>query len=134
MEQYTRMDDLVISGLETTHCTYARAAAAGDKEDEDVPRGELHSREQQVIQLFNNKDIHINSTHICLPHHASKTNSRPNIIIRFVSRKHKLEVLKLAKKLKGTGVYVNQHLTKKNAEIARQLKIKKKVTVKRWRS
>ncbi len=68
MEQYTRTDDLVISGLETTHCTYAWAAAAGDKEDEDVPRGELHSREQQVIQLFNNKDIHINSTHTSACH------------------------------------------------------------------
>ena len=30
LEQYTRMEDLVISGLETTHRTYARITA-GDK-------------------------------------------------------------------------------------------------------
>lgn len=35
-------------------------------------------------------------------------------------------MLKLAKKLKGTRVYVNEHLTKRNAEIARQARILKK--------
>lgn len=40
-------------------------------------------------------------------------------MVKFVNIKHKLEVLKQAKKLKGTGVYINEHLTKKNAEIAR---------------
>lgn len=56
LEQYTRMDDLVLSGLVTTHCCYARVTA-GVKEGEDAPSCELHSLEQQVIKLFNNKDI-----------------------------------------------------------------------------
>ena len=34
LEQYTRMEDLVISGLETTHRTYARITA-GDREGEE---------------------------------------------------------------------------------------------------
>lgn len=63
LEQYTRMDDLVISGLETTHRTYARITA-GDKEDEDAPRDELHSLEQQVIKFSNSKDIPIDSKSI----------------------------------------------------------------------
>lgn len=41
-EQYKRMDDLMISELETTHCPYAQITA-GDKEGEHAPRGELHT-------------------------------------------------------------------------------------------
>lgn len=50
------MDDLVVSGLVTTHCCYARVTA-GVKEGEDAPSCELHSLEQLVIKLFNKKDI-----------------------------------------------------------------------------
>ena len=126
LEQYSRMDDLVISGLETTHRSYARITA-GDKEGEEAPRGELHTFEQQVINFFNNKGIPVYSTSIAACHTIPlRQNNKSNIIIRFVSRKHKIEMLKLAKKLKGTGVYVNEHLTKRNAEIARQARILKK--------
>lgn len=48
------------------------------------------------------------------------------VIIRFANRKDKIELLKLTKKLNGTGVYVNEHLTKRNAEIAHQARILKK--------
>lgn len=44
-----------------------------------------------------------------------------------MSRKHEDEVSTQAKKLKGTGVYVNEHLTKKNAEITRQARILRRV-------
>lgn len=43
-----------------------------------------------------------------------------------MSRKTKIELLKQGKKLKGTGVYLNEHLTKKTAEIARQARSLKK--------
>lgn len=90
----------MISGLETTHRTNARITA-GDRKDEDAPRGELHALEQQVIEFFNNKDI-IDGKNIAACHTIpQKRNNKPNIIIRFVSRKHKVEVLKLAKKIKG---------------------------------
>ena len=52
------------------------------------------------------------------------------VILRFVNRKHKLELLKQGKKLKGTNVYMNDHLTKRNAEIAkkaRDLRKEKKI-------
>lgn len=51
---------------------------------------------------------------------------KPTIVVQFSNRKHKVEVLKQARKLKGTGVYINEHLTKKNAEIARQSRILRK--------
>jgi len=40
-------------------------------------------------------------------------------MMRFVSRKHKTELLMQGKKLKGTAVYIKEHSTSKNAEIAR---------------
>jgi len=43
-----------------------------------------------------------------------------------VGRKYKIELLKVAEKLKGTDVFVNEHLNKKNAEIAHQARILKK--------
>lgn len=121
LEQYSRADDLVITGLETKHQSYARAAGlAGDQQGEEAPPEELHTLEQQVIQFLTNKNIYLESQQISachtLPRKDKKT--KPRIVVKFVNRKHKVEVLKQAKKLKGTGVYVNEHLTKKNAEIA----------------
>ncbi|KAK7877404.1 hypothetical protein WMY93_031891 [Mugilogobius chulae] len=58
LEQYTRREDLVISGLETRHRTYARAAANAET-SEDAPRGELLSLEQEVVDFLNNKNIRI---------------------------------------------------------------------------
>lgn len=37
-----------------------------------------------------------------------------------------MEVLRNARKLKGTGVYVNEHLTKKNADIAKDARFLRK--------
>ena len=45
----------------------------------------------------------------------------PAIIVKFVSRKHKLDLLRQARsKLKDTGVYLNEHLTAKNADIEKE--------------
>lgn len=43
-----------------------------------------------------------------------------------MNRKYKVELLKMGKNLKGTSVYVSEHLTKRNAEIARQARLLKK--------
>ena len=136
LEQYSRIDDIVISALETTHRSYARATA-GDREGEDAPKQEQHSLEQQVIKFFNSKDIPLDSRIIAACHtlpqrlnnrsnQPQRQSNRPNIIIRFVSRKYKTEVLQMGRKLKDTGVYVNEHLTKRNCEIARQARILRK--------
>ncbi|KAL7407651.1 hypothetical protein ABVT39_011735 [Epinephelus coioides] len=71
LEQYSRADNVTITGLETKHHGYSR-------------------RPTRIIRL-----------------------------VRFTNRKHKIDVLKQSKNLKGTGVYMNEHLTRKNAEIAR---------------
>ncbi|XP_049449990.1 mucin-2-like [Epinephelus fuscoguttatus] len=65
LEQYSRMNDVIINGLETRPRSYTRAA---------VPNGEpteqdLDSLEQQVITFFDNKGIAMNSkdTEACHP-------------------------------------------------------------------
>lgn len=116
----------MISELEATHCPYAQITA-GDKEGEDAPRGELHTLEQQVINFFNSRDIPEDSQNVAVcyvkPRSRVNKSNRSMIVIRFVSRKHKNEVLKQDKRLNDTGVYVNEHLNYRNGEIARQARI-----------
>lgn len=121
LEQYSRADDIVITGLETKHRSYARAAdPAGDQQGEDALPEELHTLEQQVVQFMSSKNIYLESHQISACHTFPRKDkkTKPKILVKFVNRKHKVEVLKQAKKLKGTGVYVSEHLTKKNAELA----------------
>lgn len=136
LEQYTRAGDLIITGLETHHRTYARATA-NDKntQGEDAPLEELQTLERQVVQYLNSKDIKMDSQHISACHVLSnKDKTKPVIIVQFANRKHKVEVLRQSRKLKGTGVYINEHLTKKNGEIARECRVlrKKKKVQSTW--
>lgn len=126
LEQYSRMDDLVITGLETRHQTYARAASSTDK-GEDAPVQELQTLEEQIIQFFEKYDMRIESNNISTCHVLPKRkNGKSSIIVRFTNRKSKVELLRNARKLYGTNVYVNEHLTKKNAEIAKEARLLRK--------
>lgn len=128
LEQYTRMDDVIVSGLNTKHRSYARvtAGAIGHSGEEDT-QGEIHSLEQQVYKFFASKDIDIDSNAISACHALPrKDKAKPAIVIRFVNRKVKNNLLQQAKKLRGTDVYLNEHLTKKNSDIARQARALKK--------
>lgn len=120
LEQYTRKDDLIISGLETTHRTYARAAS-GDKPGDDAPLDELETLERQVIKFFASKNMVLQSDCISACHTLPRKDSRtkPAIAIRLVNRKHKSELLRQARKLKGTGGVPEQTSYKKNADLAR---------------
>ena len=134
LEQYTRMEDVIISGLTTRHRSYARAVSA-PKEGGDPPTEEQGSLETEIINFFGEKNIHIKSESIAACHPLPrKDGAIPAIIVRFVNRKHKTELLKQAKKLKGTNVYINEHLTKKNGEIAREARklLKQKKILATW--
>lgn len=127
LEQYTRMNDLIISGLETKHRTYA-STVARDKVGENAPPEELQTLENQVIKFFESKNMYIHCDNVVACHTLPRRNNgaKPAIVVRFLNRKHKTELLKQAKKLKGTGVYLNEHLTKKNADIARHARTLRK--------
>lgn len=128
LEQYTRRDDLVITGIKTRHRTYARAAARAET-TEDAPREELQSLEQQVVDFLNKNNINIRKEAISACHTlpSRSENSVPAVVIRFISRKNRNDVLMQAKKLKErTNVYINKHLTRKNGGIAREARMLRK--------
>ncbi|RXN32986.1 zinc finger protein 397-like [Labeo rohita] len=130
-EQYYRLDDLIISGLKTRHRAYSNVAAGNNVDDTTA---ETETLESQVIQFFGSKDIpiHRNQISACrtLPRNNKNSSTSPAIIIRFVNRKDKVGLLQQGFKLKGTEVFVNEHLTRKNGNIAyaaQQLKKAKKI-------
>ncbi|CAL9705113.1 unnamed protein product [Knipowitschia caucasica] len=129
LEQYTRMEDVIVSGLQTKHRSYARAAAVATMErGEDAPVEELQTLETQVITFLQSNGMTVAPENIAACHMLPRKNkdSKPAIIMRFVNRKHKVELLRQAKKLKNTGVFLNEHLTRKNADIARNARYLRK--------
>lgn len=92
---------------------------ASEGEPTDTDR---ESVEQQVILFMNNKGITINTQDIevCHPLPRKDKQQPKATLLRFVNRKQKNKVLKQGRKLKGTNVYINEHLTKKNSDIARK--------------
>ncbi len=121
---------MVISGLKTRHRSYARVAS-GESRGEDAPLDEQQTLEEQVIQFFHSEQIDIQRESISachlLPKRASKGAGQvePNIIIRFANRKHKTDLLRQGNKLKVTND-MNEHLMKKNADIARCARLLRK--------
>ncbi|KAF7644032.1 hypothetical protein LDENG_00229270 [Lucifuga dentata] len=75
---------------------------------------------QQVITFLHSKDISVDSRDIEACHTLPRKNKNQTPVIRFVNRKQKYVVIKQGKKLKGSNVYIIEHLTKKNADIAKQ--------------
>uniref|UniRef100_A0A1A8PAD9 Uncharacterized protein n=1 Tax=Nothobranchius rachovii TaxID=451742 RepID=A0A1A8PAD9_9TELE len=127
LEQYTRREDLVIMGLETRHRSYAKAVANHDSA-EDASDKELETLEQQVVTFLHSKNITIQRDAISICHALPKKfeKAKPTIVVRFTSRKQRNSVLLQANKLRGTNVYINEHLTKKNGTIAREARMLKK--------
>ena len=92
----------------------------------------------QLEEILAEKDINIAPEQVsyCLllpQKKGAKTGAQDNgraVVLRLVSRSYKEELLKQAKNLKGSGIYMNENLTKVNATIAwkaRQLKKGKKI-------
>ncbi|CAL8253034.1 unnamed protein product [Merluccius merluccius] len=125
LEQYTRINNVIISGLHIKARSYARAVTAGNggkPNDLDVS-----STEQQVATFLKSKGIQLDCGNIEACHPLPTRNAdKSAVIMRFVNRKHKIALLKQGKKLKGSDVYMNEHLTKRNADIAKKARYLKK--------
>ena len=125
LEQYTRMNDVLITGLKIKPRSYAHALK-GDVQAESVDHDD--STEAQVTAFLHDKNISINRHNIEACHIILSRNQSDNhiVIVRFPNRKHKIDLLRQGRKLKGTNVYINEHLTKMNADIARKARFLKK--------
>ena len=132
LEQYSRREDVILTGITLKPRSYARAADPDKSTEEDAPVEDLQTLERQVISFLESKEIQLDANDISACHTLpqKEKSNKPPIIIRFVNRKSKTELLKQGKKLRGTDVYMNEHLTKKNGGIAkeaRNLKREKKI-------
>lgn len=127
LEQYTRKDDVIITGIKTKARSYSRAVVRQGQVEEDDPTEDHQSLEMQVTHFLRSKNIDLDPEHLSACHTLPrKDGGAPAIIIRFANRKHKTELLSQGKKLKGTNVYMNEHLTRKNATIAKEARYLRK--------
>uniref|UniRef100_A0A1A8UJK6 Uncharacterized protein n=1 Tax=Nothobranchius furzeri TaxID=105023 RepID=A0A1A8UJK6_NOTFU len=126
LEQYSRINDVVITGVDIKPRSYARAVA--NNNGEEPTETDMNHVERQVTTFFHSKGIEISENNIEACHVLSSRNrkGKVSVLMRFVSRKMKNSLLKQAKKLKGSEVYVNEHLTKYNAEIAKKARFLRK--------
>ncbi|KAI3371622.1 hypothetical protein L3Q82_024189 [Scortum barcoo] len=121
LEQYTRMNDIIVTGLQIKPQSYARAVTGGDGEEQSEENA--NHVEHQVTAFLHSKGIEVNNSNIeaCHPLPQRNNTAKPAIIIRFANRKHKTELLKQGRKLKGSDVYLNEHLTKKMQTLQEKL-------------
>ena len=132
LEQYTRQDDIIITGLKTRHKSYARATITNEMLDnQNAPDDELTTLEGQVSSFIENQmGIQLTESDISVCHTLPGRKDIPNIVVRFTCRKIKNKILKHARHLKGTNIYLNEHLSAKNQELAataRKLRKEQKV-------
>ena len=136
LEQYTRSEDLIITGLRVQGRTYAKAATDTEETNESAPEVENHNVEKQVIDFMTSANIPMHEETISACHFLGgpDKNGIKKIVVRFINRKHKVEVLKRWKNLENTKVFVNEHLTQKNAKLARIARFlkKNKLLIQTW--
>jgi hypothetical protein len=125
LEQYTRKEDIIITGLKIDR-KYSDTVKGNSANGMDN-RGRNHI-EEQVITKLNDHGIRINPDEILACHTLGRQNDdgTHKVIVTFFCRKTKTKTLFNAKKLKGTGIYINEHLTKRNAGLAKQARDMKK--------
>lgn len=100
-----------------------------DAQGEDGRKKEIvDSVEQQVVAFLQSKGMEVNSDNIeaCHPLKHIDKSKPPAIILRFANRKFKNDLLRQGSKLKGSDVYLNEHLTKCNGEIAKRARYLRK--------
>ena len=133
LEQYTRMDDVIISGLKTNHKSYTRAGSPSlDYTNGPLaPQGELENLESCVTRFFQDQmGVDLSGDDITACHTLPGRKDIPDISIRLTNRKTKTLLLQNSRRLKNAKIFVNEHLTKKNARTAseaRRLRRDKKI-------
>lgn len=128
LEQYSRRDDIIISGLiiEKTAAEVVKGDTEGatetEQEQKTVEKERKNKTEEKVLEFLNGKGVQISGHEISACHTIGKRNEDTGshrVIVRFVSRKCKNNVISQSRNLKGSGVYLNDHLTTKNAGLAK---------------
>ena len=118
------MDNLIISGFNVQYKSYARSVSTHDVDEHTHTNSETETLESKVVEFLKSKNIPIDSSDISICHpFRSKyaSNMKLSIVLKLKSRKAKLRILSNAKNLRGSDVYINEHLTRQNADLARKI-------------
>lgn len=126
LEQYTRKNNVIITSLQVKPHSYARAVTAEVDGTTDDKLSD--SVKQKVASFLQSRGIEMdqNTVEACHPLPRRSNNDKPAIIMMFVNRIHKVELLKQGRKLKGSDVYINERLTQRKVDIARKARFLKK--------
>ena len=97
------------------------------KKDDGASTPELKGLEYEVLDFLNSNNIKVQESDISACHTlGNKKSMKPAIVLQLVNRKVKTDILKNAKKLWGTNMYINEHLTKKKVDLAKKARLQKK--------
>lgn len=136
LENYTRVDNIIVHGLPES----VAAVVGNQGPDQRQPNEDVFTSEKIFTDFCRDKlHIGVNPSDISIchrlpaPRNSDRTTSRP-MIVRFSNRKLKAKIIAARKDLKGTNIYVNEHLTKHTSEMfatARRL-VKEKRLLGAW--
>ena len=127
LEQYTRSENIIISGLQVNHRSYANAVRQDSTRSHVSPpeiedtHAQTQKLEVQVIDFLNSKGSKLEEEEISACHQLRSKKKTKDIIIRMVNRKSKFRIMKevkTKKSLKDTNIYISEDLTTKNQELA----------------
>ena len=119
---------MVITGFDQDAVPLSRIVteSISEEENESAPHDIQDTLEDKLVAFLNTNDIPVRKEEISACHTIGKRERGKNqpIVVRFVSRKTKTMMLANGHKLKHIkkpeGVYINEHLSKKNSELARK--------------
>ncbi|KAH3870834.1 hypothetical protein DPMN_034025 [Dreissena polymorpha] len=82
--------------------------------------------DETVLMLNQKLGTHIETWDIdvALCHGKYAQHKCRPVIVKFVRRQTKIEIMKRAKLLTGTGIFINEDLTKINTEVLASLRLK----------
>uniref|UniRef100_A0A3P9JWP4 ribonuclease H n=1 Tax=Oryzias latipes TaxID=8090 RepID=A0A3P9JWP4_ORYLA len=135
VDQQVRMNNVILTGvpikprakLNAAGASTANASASVASSATNTEFGG-ESLEQQIHSFLTSKGISLdlNTIETCHLLPRRKETDKPAILIRFVNHKHKLALMNQRKNLRGSVVYVNDHLTRRNAEISKHARLLRK--------
>ena len=119
LEQYTRLENVVISNLPIKQSTFANTVKVGTESEKEIY--DPSTVKTQVVTFMKNKGIEIEEADISACHPLGRKTPNKDIIVRCVSRQTKEHIMFKVKKervLKDEEIYISEHLTRKNMELA----------------
>lgn len=139
LENFTRLDNLIITGLPLID--YSDAASTSANRDAVETSA---STERAVLNFFNTTlNVPVESKDISIAHRLKSTaaQSLPNIIVRFSNRKARNDVYAARRRLQRSerrhdeqAIYINEDLTKETASIFKQARemVRRKILHRCW--